>query len=806
MKKFSLVLSIIIILNVIFSSFAFAVTEATITATANGTALSSSKVTKIEKGQTISIVAKHSSGIKEITYAFDEDPAEYRFTYNSSATSQTKVIAIPNEYKDGEEHTLYVYAQTGEGKYNEDWIMFKFKVVTTENTVLVPYIQIKANDINMNDKTVVAMDSDDKIYFNVSAANGIKKVIYAFDNDAETSKSTGEFSIDVPSKYKDGNKHTLLVQAMDKNGAYSVWYTYYFKVIEKSVDPTFTLKQNSTTMSTGKTYTLKTSDKLNATASHSSGISKITYVFDNDAEEYYINGASGTINIPDKYKDGVEHTLLILVESKAGTFLGWLQYKFKYEITKPTISAKTESTSMNQKSVYVVNLNQKINISAESSDGIKNIVYKIDDEAEKTTTNSKIDITAENKYNDGEAHTITVKGTSKSGAVSDTHYYYFKIKKETTPTPQQPETPKNTKYDVITQPDEKVNNVHQLAVSLRNVSNVNGNKNRYVIGEYANYNIDFVNGGATITGTVTLTFNIPENVTVNFIDAKGGQVSGRMITWTFNGLESGECGTIPVVLSYTNISGDYQTVKPIARITAGKLSDVSAVQNLVYKANTTLKVNHKPYMYGDAKVDTFRPNDGINRAEMAAVIVRVFELNRVQNYTVTYKDANTIADDLYRWSTQDIMTVTQYGIMEGYEDGTFRPGNKVTKAEYITVLARLFTSNNTEGFVIKDQPIKQFASTYSTHWAMPYVSQLTRLNMVGNALKASENPDQIITRAEVAHLMNLAMFRGPSNTTTYAKNFKDVNSSTQYYTDILEATSDEHSAKFTTDGMEIMVK
>ena len=49
------------------------------------------------------------------------------------------------------------------------------------------------------------------------------------------------------------------------------------------------------------------------------------------------------------------------------------------------------------------------------------------------------------------------------------------------------------------------------------------------------------------------------------------------------------------------------------------------------------------------------------------------------------------------------------------------------------------------------------------------------------------------------------MFRGPANT-NITENFSDVNSSTPYYTDILEATTDIHDAKFNTNGMETVIK
>ena len=63
----------------------------------------------------------------------------------------------------------------------------------------------------------------------------------------------------------------------------------------------------------------------------------------------------------------------------------------------------------------------------------------------------------------------------------------------------------------------------------------------------------------------------------------------------------------------------------------------------------------------------------------------------------------------YVWAEQAIMTVTTYGLMEGYDDGEFKPGEKVTKAQLLTVIARRFeVENETSGtnpFEIKSNPI-----------------------------------------------------------------------------------------------------
>ena len=46
------------------------------------------------------------------------------------------------------------------------------------------------------------------------------------------------------------------------------------------------------------------------------------------------------------------------------------------------------------------------------------------------------------------------------------------------------------------------------------------------------------------------------------------------------------------------------------------------------------------------------------------------------------------------WYTPYIETATELGIMEGYEDGTFRPNNPLTRAQAAAIIVRLYQKLN----------------------------------------------------------------------------------------------------------------
>lgn len=81
---------------------------------------------------------------------------------------------------------------------------------------------------------------------------------------------------------------------------------------------------------------------------------------------------------------------------------------------------------------------------------------------------------------------------------------------------------------------------------------------------------------------------------------------------------------------------------------------------------------------------TFMPEKPITRAEFATIAVRFFN-NAVTNGNINpaYTD---VAD---HWAASSIYAATQKGIVNGYEDGSFRPDGYITRAEAMTAINRL---------------------------------------------------------------------------------------------------------------------
>lgn len=83
---------------------------------------------------------------------------------------------------------------------------------------------------------------------------------------------------------------------------------------------------------------------------------------------------------------------------------------------------------------------------------------------------------------------------------------------------------------------------------------------------------------------------------------------------------------------------------------------------------------------------TFRPKNTITRAEIAAILSRSEMLKT--NTAAIFKDIPS-----GYWAGDAISAVQEAHLFNGYEDGTFRPDQKMTRAEAVAVIYRLLNSS-----------------------------------------------------------------------------------------------------------------
>lgn len=99
------------------------------------------------------------------------------------------------------------------------------------------------------------------------------------------------------------------------------------------------------------------------------------------------------------------------------------------------------------------------------------------------------------------------------------------------------------------------------------------------------------------------------------------------------------------------------------------------------------------------------------------------------------------------WAQLNIEKMVASGTLGGYPDGTFKPDNTITRAEFATMLVKAFNSGNIGG--------KTFTDT-AQHWAKDYIAQATASGVVSGYDADTFGPDNLITREQMAVMITRA--------------------------------------------------
>ncbi|MDR0570570.1 MAG: S-layer homology domain-containing protein [Clostridiales Family XIII bacterium] len=114
--------------------------------------------------------------------------------------------------------------------------------------------------------------------------------------------------------------------------------------------------------------------------------------------------------------------------------------------------------------------------------------------------------------------------------------------------------------------------------------------------------------------------------------------------------------------------------------------------------------------YGDG---AFRPSEGMTRAEFAAMLARVAKKRGVGAEAEVAPSFPDVKDGA--WYRDEVAEAASLGLIKGYEDGTFRPEGKVSRAEAVAMTNRLLGREPAcEAALGADAP---FADVGEGHWA-----------------------------------------------------------------------------------------
>lgn len=115
-------------------------------------------------------------------------------------------------------------------------------------------------------------------------------------------------------------------------------------------------------------------------------------------------------------------------------------------------------------------------------------------------------------------------------------------------------------------------------------------------------------------------------------------------------------------------------------------------------------------------------------------------------FAETSTETLTLSDIKGHWAEKQITNWTSRGLIKGYGDGTFRPDNSITRAEFMTLV------NSAYGF--KDQIEIAFTDVNTTHWFYNQVAVAIRAGYIKGYSDHTMRPNQKISREEVAVIVS----------------------------------------------------
>ena len=169
--------------------------------------------------------------------------------------------------------------------------------------------------------------------------------------------------------------------------------------------------------------------------------------------------------------------------------------------------------------------------------------------------------------------------------------------------------------------------------------------------------------------------------------------------------------------------------------------------------------DHYAYMKGYPD-KTFGPDRNMTRSEVAMMFARLLkdrpEANKV--YTMSYKDVSKNS-----WYAYAVSYLSEKNLIMGYPDGTFRPDNAISRAEFAAIAARFDKLG-----VGSDLKFNDVGKNY---WAYNVIASAAEKGWVSGYPDGSFKPENKITRAEVVSTTNRMLNRYAD--LYYAKVHKD---------------------------------
>ena len=193
-----------------------------------------------------------------------------------------------------------------------------------------------------------------------------------------------------------------------------------------------------------------------------------------------------------------------------------------------------------------------------------------------------------------------------------------------------------------------------------------------------------------------------------------------------------------------------------------------------------------------------KPQGNITRAEVATIFYRLLKdevREEIETDVNSFPDVN--ADD---WFNVTVSSLANMNAISGYEDGTFRPNEPITRAELAAMAMRFYDAFEAE------YEEGTFLDVEGDEWYDDAIAAAAELGILGGYPDGTVRPNNNITRAETCAIVNRVLERRPHDEhlgdVEDMRTWPDNLPGAWYYADMQEATNGHYYEWIDIDGVD----
>lgn len=125
------------------------------------------------------------------------------------------------------------------------------------------------------------------------------------------------------------------------------------------------------------------------------------------------------------------------------------------------------------------------------------------------------------------------------------------------------------------------------------------------------------------------------------------------------------------------------------------------------------------------------------------------------------------------WAEESINKLCEMGALKGFGDGTFRPNDNITRAEFVKLVIAAFAFGT-------DAAECSYGDVNADDWYYPYIASATQLGIVSGNGDGTFTPQKLITREEISVILTRAAQKSGRGLTGSTVSFSDNDDISDY--------------------------